>query len=398
MTEQTQSRPRDLLLIAYFIFFAMAMPVGVLNVAWVAMQVTFSVSLDALGILLFANTCGSLLGAFFSGRLIGRYGLGRYLVTGGAIMACGLVGYVIAPTWIALIASAFVTTLGFSFYNAGLNIFVSSRYTAGQFNWLHACYGVGQTVAPTVATLIITRLGQSWHWAYVVVLAFSAVATLMILITRARWVMPSDGDRKPGAPGKPAGVFETLRIPIVLLGMALFFMTSGVIAGTGQLSNTLLTGRGVVDAGFWISFYWLSFTIGRIVMGFIAHRLDNTLLIRTSLIIAAFGTLLLWQTGSAALNLLGLAAIGLACAPIYPTLISETHRRVEARYRANAIGFEMAGAGLGQSIYPGLIALVAQHSSLGVIAPMLFVGALVAIAIHETTARRQARIARAAAA
>jgi fucose permease len=124
-------------------------------------------------------------------------------------------------------------------------------------------------------------------------------------------------------------------------------------------------------------------------MGFIAHRLDNTLLIRASLLIAALGTLLLWQSGSSALNLLGLAAIGFACAPIYPTLINETHRRVEMRYRANAIGFEMAAAGLGQSLYPGLIALVAQHSSLGVIAPMLFVGALVAIAIHETAARRK---------
>ncbi len=189
---KTRSAPLSLLLIAYFIFFVMAIPGGVLNVAWTYMQVTFGVPLDALGILLLANTCGGLIGTFFSGRMIERAGLGRYLLTGGAIMSFGLIGYILAPSWIALIGSAFLTSLGFSGFNAGLNNFVSVRYTTGQFNWLHASYGLGQTVGPALATFMVERLGQSWHVNYAVVFVLVLVILALLVFTRSQWRLPGE--------------------------------------------------------------------------------------------------------------------------------------------------------------------------------------------------------------
>lgn len=401
MTQPHSTAPRSLLLIAYFTFCVMALPGSVLNVAWMAMQAAFGVPLDALGVLLLAATCGSLLGSFFSGRLIERFGLGRYLVTGGAIMLLGLLGYGTAATWYALIAAAFTTILGFSFFNAGMNIFVSARYSAGQFNWLHAAYGVGQMIGPTLATVVIGQLGLSWHLPYLVVFVLIASVTGLLLLTRTRWVLPGVEARRPDAaalarPARP-GTLETLRLPAVLLGMGLFFLTGGVITSTGQLSNSLLSARGIANAGFWISFYWTSFTLGRVAMGFIAHRVDHTVLIRVGILGALLGAALLWQTTSTLLNLIGLAVIGFACAPMYPTLIAVTHYRVAERYRANAIGFEMAAGGLGQSLFPGMVAWLAQRSSLDVVAPLLIVGMLAALVLHELAARRQRQAVAAAA-
>ncbi len=174
-----------------------------------------------------------------------------------------------------------------------------------------------------------------------------------------------------------------------MLGMSIFFLTSGVIASTGQLSNTLLTARGVAEAGFWVSAYWASFTVGRIVMGFIAHRLDNSLLLRGSITGAIIGALLIWQNASTTVNLLGLMIVGFSCAPLYPTLIAETHRRVAERYRLNALGFQMASAGLGQSIVPGAIAWVATHSSLDLIGLLLVIGAGIALVLEQVAARQR---------
>ncbi len=381
-----------LLLIAYFIFFVMAIPTGILNVAWTYMQVTFDVPLDALGTLLLANTCGALIGTFFSGRLIERLGLGRYLLIGGVLMGCGLMGYVVAPTWIALIAAGFVTVLGFSAFNAGLNNFVSVRYTNGQFNWLHASFGLGQTVGPTLATIIVEHLGLSWHVSYLVIFALVLFILLTLLVTRRQWVMPGEADvskSEPSTPGKRVSLIESLRIPAVLLGMSIFFLTSGVIASTGQLSNTLLSARGVAEAGFWISAYWASFTIGRILMGFIANRIDSNLLLRGSLCGATIGALLIWQNASTTVNLVGLMIVGFSCAPLYPTLIAMTHQRVAQRYRLNALGFQMASAGLGQSLVPGAIAWIAQHISVDLIGLPLVIGMLAALALEETAARRR---------
>jgi len=388
---QIRSAPRSLLLIACFIFFVLAIPAGVLNVAWTYMQITFSVPLDSLGILLLANTVGGLVTAFFSGRVIERTGIGHYLLGGGIIMVFGLFGYILAPSWLALILAAFITTLGFSAFNVGLNNFVSSRYTTGQFNWLHACYGLGQTVGPTLATVIVATLGLSWHIAYAVILLPVLVILALLIITRRQWIMP--GISAPWEPIARVSLWQSLRVPAVLLGMALFFSTSGVIASTGQLSNTLLTARGVAQAGFWISAYWASFTVGRILMGFIAHRLENTRLLRLSLSGAIIGALLLWQNASPLINLWGLMVIGFACAPLYPTLVAETHRRVEARYRLNALGFQMASAGLGQSLVPGAIAWVATHTSLDWIGALLVIGAVLAFTLHEVAARRRERVA-----
>jgi len=392
MTTQYRQAPRSLLLIAYFIFFVMAIPGGVLNVAWTYMQHTFRLPLDALGILLLANTCGALSSTFISGRLIGRFGLGRYLLSGGVIMTCGIIGYVIAPSWQALIASAFMTALGFGAFNAGLNNFVSVRYTSGQFNWLHAAYGLGQTVGPTLATLIVERLGQSWHVSYLLIFVLLALILLLLVVTRAQWIMPGFaplGEARPGEVVARVSLLESLRIPAVMLGMSIFFLTSGMIASTGQLSTPLLTARGVAEAGFWISAYWGSFTVGRIIMGFIAHRLDNRLLLRASLIGATIGVLLIWQNASTAVNLLGLMTIGFSCSPLYPTLIAETHRRVEQRYRLNALGFQMAAAGLGQSLVPGAIAWIVTQTSLDLIGGLLLIAAVIALSLNEFTLRRQ---------
>jgi fucose permease len=380
--------PRSLLLIAYFMFFVMAIPMSILNVAWTYMQVTFDKPLDALGVLLLGNTFGSLISSFFSGRIIARLGLARYLIGGGILLSVGIVGYVFAPSWIALIGAAFITALGFSTFNAGLNNFVSSRYTTGQFNWLHAFYGLGQAAGPALAQTIIQTMALSWHVAYAVVFVPALLILGTLVITRRGWVMPGlppKGERG----GERVSLWGSLRVPAVLLGMSLFFLSSGFIASVGQLSSTLFTARGILQAGYWVSAYWLSFTGGRIVMGFIAHRLDNTLILRAALAGAVVGALLYWQNASTVINLLGLMVIGFSCAPLYPTLIAETHRRVEAPYRLNALGFQMASAGLGQSLVPGAIAWVATHTSLDMIGALVLLGAGVAFCLHEIAARRQ---------
>ncbi len=381
-----------LLLIACFIFFTMALPIGILNAAWTYIQVSYGVSLDSLGVLLFAGTCGALIGTFFSGRLIGRFGMGRYLSTGSVVMVLGLFGYTIAPSWIALIATAFLTTLGFSVFNAGLNTFVSSNYSTGQLNWLHAAYALGTTVGPTMATLIVEQANQSWHLSYAVVCVLMIGIAVVIFTTRDRWTLPTEDDTLNTIPGqaiKRANIWESLRLPAVLIGMTLFFVNSGVIAGTGQLSKTLLTARNIAGAGYWISLYWAFFFFGRVIMGFVASRLNNAMLLRTCMIGMGIGAGLLWQHSSDTLNLVGLALVGFSAAPIFPTLVAETRRNVSLAHRPNAIGFQLTASALGSSIIPGAMAWLAEHSSVDLIGALPVVGIAIVLALYEFSLRRR---------
>lgn len=394
MPRQFQLSRRALLLLAYFMFFVMAIPTGILNVAWTYMQASFSVSLDSLGILLLASTCGGLLGSFFSGRFIGRFGVGWFLMGGSLLAVLGLFGFTVAPAFPVLLGSIFLLALGFSTFNAGLNFFISANYTTGQLNWLHAGFGLGVTVGPALTTLLVERLGQSWHLPYLIMLVIVAAVSALLWLSRAQWVMVDDLPAASPQPVERISLWESLQMPVVVFGILLFIILNGTIGGTGQLSTTLLTSRGVAEAnaGFWVSLYWASFTIGRVIMGFIAHRLDHSRLITFCILGAGIGALFYAQTASIVLNLFGLALIGFSCAPLYPTLIALTRQRVAQRHRANAIGFQITAGSIGSTLLPGIFAWLAEHTSVAVIGVLPLVGMTLALTLYQISLRRQERV------
>jgi fucose permease len=89
--------------------------------------------------------------------------------------------------------------------------------------------------------------------------------------------------------------------------------------------------------------------------------------------LALLGAGLLWWNPFEMANLLAVALVGLAVAPVFPALISGTSRRVEARFAANTIGMQMAATGLGGSLIPSLVGVLARRVSLEVIPVCLVV-------------------------
>ena len=110
------------------IFIALGAMGGLLNVAWTYMQVTFDVKVSAIGVLLVGGTVGSLMAAFGSGAVIGRFGIGRVALAGALLVSAGLLGFALAPTWPALVAIMFVMYIGRGTLDAGMNNFVSAHY------------------------------------------------------------------------------------------------------------------------------------------------------------------------------------------------------------------------------------------------------------------------------
>ncbi|MCY4537653.1 MAG: MFS transporter, partial [Chloroflexi bacterium] len=156
------------ILIAYLVFIAIGLATGLLNIAWTFIQPTFAVSLDSLGTLLSAAMLGGLIAAFLCGSLINRFTIASVLVSGLAIAGLGMLGYAIAPVWIALLLAAFIASIGKGTIDAGMNIFVASNYGASHMNWLHACWGIGLTFAPALVTLLVLDLDAGWQFGYVI--------------------------------------------------------------------------------------------------------------------------------------------------------------------------------------------------------------------------------------
>jgi hypothetical protein len=74
--------------------------------------------------------------------------------------------------------------------------------------------------------------------------------------------------------------------------------------------------------------------------------------------------------------------MGLASAPVFPSLIAATPTRLGLVHTANAVGFQIAAAVLGQSLLPGLIGLMARRLGLEILGPALLFSAVVLAGLH----------------
>ena len=179
---------------------------------------------------------------------------------------------------------------------------------------------------------------------------------------------------------------------MVWLGLALFFMHTGIEGAAGQWPYTLFTeARGVAPgtAGLWVGAYWGSLTVGRMVFGLVVDRLGVVPTLRMCMLGAVLGSASVWWNVTDLLGFLGLALIGFSLAPIFPSLTSHTPRRVGAAHAANAIGFQVAAAGIGIAALPGLAGVLAESLGLEIIGPFLFAASVAMFLLHEVVVRRK---------
>ena len=362
----------SLILLAYVAFIALGMPDGLLGVAWPSMRADFSISLDSLGILLFASVSSYMTSSFLSGPLIARMGVGNVLAVSCATTGAGLIGYTLVPDWWMLVLLGVMAGLGAGAIDAGLNTYVAAHFGEGLMQWLHASYGIGVTLGPIIMTAALTTL-NSWQVGYLGVGGFQIALATCFALTRPMWnrkdtFVGRDEPKRLTDYKTPLG--ETLHQPQVWLSFLLFFLYVGAEASLGIWTYSLLIeARGInpAAAGFWAGSYWASFAVSRVIAGLYAKRVCANLLVQGSLVGALLGAALLVWNPSEVANLLAVALIGFFIAPIFPALMSGTSQRVGANFAANTIGMQMAASGFGTAIIPSLLGVLARRVSLEVI-------------------------------
>jgi len=383
-------------IIAYLAFVGIGLSAGLLGVAWVSMQTEFGVPVDAVGFMLTASTIGYLSASFYSGGLQYRIGMGRMLVLGSALMTVGLLAAILSQNFWILVLLTLLGGFGSGTIDAGLNGYIAQHHSERVMNWLHAAFGVGVTLSPFILARVFAA-GQSWRLGYAIVCGVIIVLGIVFLLTMNWWrrgVVQSDGKVV-----QRRRVRDTLRMPVVWMGIAMFFLYAGLEAVPGQWVFPLFTqSRGVseVSAGEWVAIYWGSFTIGRIFFGAIITRLNTLMLVRGCMAFVLLGALLLLWNPIQWVGFLGLVVLGFAQAPLFPVLISYTPRRVGAASATDAIGFQVAGAGVGIAALPALAGVWANNSPISFeVIPIFVVGAtILLIILHEISVVQGNRIER----
>ncbi|MBN8579462.1 MAG: MFS transporter [Anaerolineae bacterium] len=362
-----------LILLSFIAFISLGLPDGLLGVAWPSIRETFSLRLDALGILLVASTAGYITSSFLSGKLIARLGVGGTLAASCFLTGAGLIGYTLVPAWWMLVLLGSVAGLGAGAIDAGLNTYIASHFGEGLMQWLHASFGVGVTLGPLIMTAGLNWYND-WHWGYQNVGVAQIILAGCFLLTIRMWQqtpeLPHEEKKELRLTDYKTPITETLKHSSVWMSLLMFFLYTGIEVSFGSWTYSLLTlSRNVPTevAGLWAGSYWATFTLGRILAGLLTRRLGVKNLLVLGQVAAAFGAVLLWWNPFPTASIIAVSIIGFALAPIFPALVSLTSLRVGDQHAANTIGMQISAAGFGAAVIPGLAGVLAENISLEVI-------------------------------
>ena len=374
-----------LALLAFLAFISLGLPDGLLGVSWPSIRSGFGVPLDALGILVAFQTAGYLTSSSLSGRILRVLPIGSVLAVSTLAAALALLGFAMTASWSLLLAFGFVAGLAGGAIDAGLNAYGARHFSARILNWLHAFFGLGTTLGPLIVTAVLTS-GNVWRWSYVIVGSAQLLLALTFFVTRRRWAEVVTGDDTPTRPPMAARSRDTLRQPIVWLAMLTFFVYTGAEFVVAQWSFTLLTlhrGEPVATGGLLVSLYWGSLMVGRVLFGIVADRVPLVRTLSACLVASVVGALLFWLEPTRTLSFVGLMLIGAAFAPVFASLIILTPRWVGNAHADNAIGFQIAAAGLGGAALTASVGVVANAVGLETIGVSIVVLTLGLLLLYQ---------------
>lgn len=388
ISSTTRQRGALLVGLAYAAFISLGLPDGLTGVAWPSVRATFGLPLDALGAMITCSGIGYLVSSFSSGRALTRMGVGWLLILSCLATAVCLIGYSLAPLWALIVGLATLGGLGAGAIDAGLNTYAAENFRPRTVNWLHACYGLGAASGPIIMSGVIGA-GLSWRLGYAIVGAAQVLLAGCFLLTRREWHAHAEESQAAPAPGAP--MLQTLRLPAVWLSILLFFLYTGLEVAAGQWLYTLLTeARGLtpVLAGTAVSVYWGSLTVGRLLSGAVVEHMRVRTLLWLCMLGAALGALLIWLNLAVWVAFVGVALLGLALAPMFPSFIALTPGRMGATHAANTVGFQIAAAMLGGASLAGGFGLLAGRAGLEALGPFLLAAALLLAGVFELLERR----------
>jgi fucose permease len=264
--------------------------------------------------------------------------------------------------------------LGAGAIDACLNTYVATNHSARMLHLIHACYGLGTTAGPLIMTQVLMA-HLPWQRGYQIVGVAQLALAACFAATRSLWPS-SKRDDSSSSTVTAAPLTATLRLGAAWLAIAAFFFYVGIEASAGAWTYTLLSeGRGMTmeTAGWGVTLFWGGLMTGRVTVGVLRLPLSLHQLLRLAICGCALAAGLVALDLGQTATLLGLAALGFSCGPIFSGLVATTPLRLGPPHTANAVGFQVAAAALGQSLLPTTFGIVADARGLHVL-PYLILG------------------------
>ncbi len=346
------------------------------------MRVTLNLPLEAAGIFAMVTTLGTALSSFFSGWILKKLRIGKVILFSCILTAIALWGYSISPSFIYLLLLTIPLGIGAGSVDTGLNNYVANNYSAKHMSWLHCFWGVGAFLGPNIMTYIIENSGD-WRKGYQVIGGLQFLIALILFMSLPLWNKKNSNDSQIHHE-KLSGI-KLLRKKGVIFSILAFPVYTGVEAGVGLwFGSYLIEGLHFPQgkAGIIVSIFYLSITLGRFINGIISESFTTKNIIRYGIILMILGLIVLnLQINS--IIILGIALVGLGCAPIFPSMIHQTPKLFGSNNSEEITGYQVGMAYLAGLVITPLIGLIANRLFIQIIPILYIIFAILLLVVTE---------------
>nr|OQO23132.1 hypothetical protein B0A51_10089 [Rachicladosporium sp. CCFEE 5018] len=297
--------------------------------------------------------------------------------------ACHLVAYIIIaihPPYPVMVVSFILAGFGNGLEDAGWNAWIGAMAHANELlGFLHGFYGLGATIAPLIATTMITRGGLQWYYWYYCMITFAAteLATSLHAFWGAtgaafREANPRTSDEGGSRLKEACLVMPAARTTwlcaIFLLGYVGIEVSLGgwIVVFMIDIRDGAAFASGMVATGF-----WLGLTVGRVILGFVTPRIGEKLSIAIYLPIAAGMQLLFWLVPQFYVSAVAVALQGFFLGPLFPAAVVAMTKLLPKHLHVSSIGFVAAFGGSGGAILPFAVGALAQAKGVQVLQPII---------------------------
>ncbi|MGL5922634.1 MFS transporter [Chroococcidiopsis sp.] len=369
--------------IAFYAFVAIAVAEAGLGVLLPSILEAYNLNPATVTLLFISQTGGYVVAAFSSSLISSRLGLARMLLVAAMLLMGALIVYALNPFWSVMVAAGVLLGLGIALIDAGINTFiVDNPRTNHLVGMLHAFYGVGALLGPTIATSLLA-FGLNWRSIYLVFAGVVGLLVVAVTIAIVQNYRPMTQKINASGTSAKANLRVALQTPAVLLTGLLLMVYVGAEVCVGNWAYSVQNlSRGIppIVAGYSISAYWLGLTIGRLSLGYLMRRLGAVRTLDISLVVLSIGLLSWWLVPNLSLSL---PLIGFGFAAIYPATIALLPQRIPSALVPAAIGFVSSVASLGAASLPSAVGWIASRTSLEIIPVLMMPLALVMVIVHR---------------
>lgn len=361
-------------------YLGVALPGSTLGLLWPSARISLHEPVSALGIFLAVGVAASVVASAVTGPLLSKLTVGALVISGAALVSLALGAEATTSSFVIFVSCSAVFSFGFGSLDSALNAYAAGHFGPRHINWMHASYGLGATAGPLLVTAMLAD-ALTWRWAMGAMCLLEAALTLVLLLTRASWraVPASPADRpRPRLLATPAAR-RSRRASTGATSSALVFsaVETGIESAAGIWGYLFLTiGRGAPHglAGVAVSAYWAMMFVGRALLGPVAERLGARRVLSAAVVGVALSSAVMTVPGSTLLAVMGMMALGLAAAPIFPLLTLTTAERTgtaDANKTTRAVASQVAASTIGSAALPAGIGVVIGATNATALAPFL---------------------------